>query len=180
MSQYELFCNDHEIIGQNIMFFTEAIEGDNVRPFLEKHNLAQLEPDIWYSAQPLLDAFNEMAATGSSMSSFVSLGMKAIETARLPEGIESMPLMDTLTTMGQAYALNHRGSNIGEIKAEAVNGNHAKLTFNLPWPDDIWYGVCYGYTRRFAPKNTHFKVYYDTAVTRRDMGGSETIIHIVW
>jgi hypothetical protein len=179
-SQRQLFSPDHEIIGQNIMFFTDAIEGNNVKPFLEKHKIAHLDPEVWYPAQPLLDAFNEISETNSSMMDFVSLGMKAIETARFPEGIESVPLVESLGMMAASYALNQRGSNIGTITAEKVSDTHVKLSFVLPWPDDIWYGCVYGYTRRFAPKGTRFKVHYDTDVRRCDEGGKVTIIHVTW
>jgi hypothetical protein len=50
------------------------------------------------------------------------------------------------------------------------------------YPDDMSYGILYGYARRFLPPGTKFKVYYDPDVLPRDQGGSEnyTIIHISW
>ncbi len=49
-----------------------------------------------------------------------------------------------------------------------------------PYPDDLVYGVVFGFARRLLPPDVYFTVYYDAALPRRDEGGIETVIHVEW
>ena len=106
--------------------------------------------------------------------------MKEAEQAMVPPQFSQMNLGDVLMGVTQVFDLNNRGSDYGSCKAEKVGDKHVKVTLRAATPDDIWYGVFYGFVRRFAPKGVHFTVKYDSDIPRRENGGEFTIIHITW
>jgi hypothetical protein len=91
-----------------------------------------------------------------------------------------LPVPALFQTMNTAYRANARGTDPGEVKWDVINDHHVRLTVRVPFPDDEWYGVCYGYMRRFAPPGTQFTIYYDDAIPRCDLGGEVTVIHVEW
>jgi hypothetical protein len=49
---------------------------------------------------------------------------------------------------------------------------------DVPYPDDLMYGMMYGFVRRLAPAGSGHIVAYDETITRKDQGGDYTVIHI--
>lgn len=181
MPHYTLFHPDHEYLGQVLIDFENALGSNDIHQTFEKHGLINIDPQGWYPAQKFMDVLNDMEENEiAQMWDFVSIGLKQIEHAIVPPEFESLPLIQILQSLDATYHLNNRGTDIGEIKCEVVNENHVKLIFRVPQPEDAWYGVCYGYMRRFAPQDTIFRVYYDKNTPRRSEGGDKTVIHVVW
>ncbi|MBI5958326.1 MAG: hypothetical protein HY866_06320 [Chloroflexi bacterium] len=181
MAPYKLFHPDHEYLGQVLMDFQNAVEGESIHSIFKKHGLTNIQPQAWYPAQMFINILNDMKESRTmQMLDFVSIGMKQVENAVMPPGLAQLPLIDILRSMDTAYQMNNRGTDIGEIRCEVIDAHHVRLIFRVPQPDDIWYGVCYGYMRRLAPEGTHFTVYYDEHQPRREDGGEITIIHISW
>jgi len=169
-----------EIIGQNLMSTVVHINKENVQPILEKHGLVNIDPEKWYPLQTWMDVLNDIEETGSSMSDFVSLGLAIAETAVLPPEIENASFEEFCAGMDYAYQMNHRGGDVGHYVAEKIADGHMKVTVTAPYPDDQAYGVLYGFARRFLPTSTDFVVEYDENIPRKEMGGTETIVHITW
>jgi hypothetical protein len=46
-------------------------------------------------------------------------------------------------------------------------------------PDDLEYGILYGFAKRFLA-GTQFTVWYDEDLPRMDQGGDQTVIHVKW
>ena len=181
MPKYELFHPDHECLGQILIDFENAIGGEQIYPVFQKHGLANIDPEAWYPGQAYMDVLNDLEKNSSVQSTnFVSIGMKQVETAAMPPEFESLPIVEILKMMNDAYRLNNRGTDIGEIRCEVVGERHVKMHIRVPQPDDIWYGICYGYMRRHIQPGMVFTVAYDADVPRREQGGDETIIHISW
>jgi len=180
-NSWHVFSEDHVIPGQLMVDFKNAVNADEIMPYFEKHGLSTIDPAHWYPMQDLLDIYNDMAATkDGTMFDFVDIGMKTAEQAIVPPEFASLPLAVILQGSVQVFPLNNRGSDIGEVSVEMVNDKHAKITMRVPQPDDLWYGVYYGYTKRFSPPGTRFTVFYDKDIPHRDLGGEKTIIHITW
>jgi hypothetical protein len=78
------------------------------------------------------------------------------------------------------YQYLHRGGDAGKIVVEKITDTHYNTRHTVLYPDDMSYGVLYGYGRRFLPRGTQFKVYYDTSIQRLDDEGKFTDIHIEW
>ncbi len=181
MPHWHVFSADHEFPGQVIIDLANAVGSEEIMPYFKKHGLTNIDPKAWYPQQKLLDIYNEMETSKSgTMFDFVSIGMKEAEQAILPAQFQSLPLLSILQGVGEVFKLNNRGTDPGDLKCEVVTDKHVKMVLRATTPDNLWYGIFYGYVRRLAPKGTHFTVYFDENVPRRDNGGDVTIIHITW
>lgn len=181
MANWHTFSEDHEIPGQILLDLANAVGSEEIMPYYVRHGLTPIDPKAWYPQQKVLDVYNDMDGTkAGTMFDFVAIGMKEAEQAIIPPQMQSLPLLTILQGVGQVFKLNNRGTDPGEITVETVSAKHVKMILRIPQPDDIWYGIFYGYVRRFVPKGTEFTVAYDPDVRRKDQGGDVTIIHITW
>jgi hypothetical protein len=181
MTRWHVFHPDHEFPGQLLIDLANAIGSEDIMPYFEKHGMTNIDPKAWYPMQKLIDIYNEMQeAKSGTMFDFVSIGMKEAEQAIIPPQLQSLPLLSVLQSVGEVFKLNNRGTDPGEIKCEIVADKHVKMILRVTTPDDLWYGILYGYVRRFVPKGGHFTVFYDKDIPRRDEGNDVTIIHITW
>jgi hypothetical protein len=181
MTHWHVFSADHEVPGQILIDLANAAGSEEIKPYFEKHGMAQIDPKVWYPQQTLLDIYNDMADTKTdNMFDFVGIGMTEAKLAIVPVQFDTMPLIDILKGVEIVFNLNNRGTDPGNLHCEVVTDKHVKIIMRVTTPDDIWYGIFYGFVRRFIPNGTHFTVSYDPDVTRRDNGGDVTIIHIKW
>jgi hypothetical protein len=84
-----------------------------------------------------------------------------------------------METLDDAYRMNYRGTDIGEVRAERVDDTHVRIIIRSFEPDNLWYGNMHGLMRRFA-RGSRWTVYFDPDVPRREQGGEVTIIHVRW
>jgi len=104
--------------------------------------------------------------------SAADLGIKALT----PE-MKAMPVEKFLAAYSERYKTLHHG-DVGYVNFEKLDDKHFALITRTPYPDDMLYGVFYGYARQLKPSGKGFKVYYDPQVPHRDEGGDQTIIHV--
>lgn len=169
-----------ELAGHTAHALLESINRDNYFDILERHGFADIDETVWYPLQDLLNVMNDMNERGGTMMDFVSIGMVGGATSILPPQIECLSLREFFLSYGNTYQRIHRNGDAGEIQAAEVEENHLVLTLlDVPYPDDMMYGVFYSYARRFA-RGAHFTVAYDDELTRRDLGGDSTVVHITW
>jgi hypothetical protein len=171
-----------ETIGQNLRAFTDNIKGDRTRPIMEKHGMADLDPEKWYPTRKLLDALNEIAELPDITFNMVAIGMKIGEIVPIITDDENPTLEKALLAWNDVYQGLHRTGDVGEIKAVKVGEKHYKTMHSVVYPDDLSYGIQYAYARRFLPPGTKFTVFFDPNVTPRDQGGTGkyTVIHVRW
>ncbi len=168
-----------ETIGQNLGAFIDNLQGSETAPIMKKHGLVDIDPNAWYPANMILDALNEMAKVTNTSANMTAIGMKIGQIVPF-FGVENPTLEHALSVWNDVYQALHRGGDVGKIRAEKVEDKHWKTAHSVIYPDDMSYGILYGYGRRFL--KTPFKVFYDPDVKARDHGGTgnETIIHIKW
>ena len=177
----QLTCDpDLEILGRPVLGFVDNVRSNVIYPYLERHNLVDIQPDQWYPAQLFLDVLNDLAAESTASMDFVAIGMGLAAKIIFPPEMENASLEDILLAWGHKYDIDHRGPNKGYLKVEIVEPGHIKSIHKHPYPDDFEYGLAYGLCRRFRPEGVSFRVYYDEDTLRMDQGGEETIIHVVW
>ncbi len=171
-----------EISGRTAHALLESINRENYLHILERHGLSDINEDSWYRLQGLLDILNDINQQGGAMMDFVSIGMAAGANSVLPPEMQDVPLKKFLLAYPHLYQQRlHRNGDPGEIRVETRADNHVVLTLlDIPYPDDLMYGLFYSYARRFARPGMHFMVQYDDELTRRDSGGEYTVIHITW
>ena len=181
MAHYRVFSADQEIPGKILIDLENAVGSEEIMPFFVKHGMTNIDSQAWYPMQKLLDIYNDMTDhKDGTMFDFVSIGMKEAEQAIVPSRFQTMSLSEILMSVTQVFDLNNRGSDYGSCKAEKVTDKHVRVTIRAATPDDIWYGVFYGFVSRFAPKGVHFTLKYDPDIPHRENGGDETVIHITW
>jgi hypothetical protein len=174
--RYEPFSEDCEILGQVMLSLVMCVNAENIKPYLEKYNLTQIDPRKWYPARLMSAILSDMADAGGVMFDFVSIGMKLADLTPEPPG-------DTFTEKILVWKeqdnKTSRGSDTGYSTTEMVGDKHLKIVNRRSSPDDLLYGYLYGFARRFL-KGTRFMVKYDESVPRRENGGDVTIIHVTW
>lgn len=167
-----------EVYGQNLRAWIDNVQGYEVMPILEKHNLTNINPDQWYPTHQWLDVLNDLRDQGNLMSNLVAIGLQIGTTIPLPD---NLTLPQVLMAWDDAYQHLHRYGDAGSIRCEKVNDKHYKTTHTDLYPDDFTYGLAYGYARRLLPRGTSFKIYYEPDTPRRDDGNApSTILHITW
>jgi hypothetical protein len=173
---------ESETIGFNIMAFLGNLQGDRTSLVMEKYGLLDIDPESWFPTQKYLDALNELAISPDFSSSLVAIGLEVGMMPLLPPDLENPTLEQVLMRWDDMYQMSHCNADVGGIAVEKVGEKHYKTIHTVVYPDDMSYGILYGYARSFLPPGTKFKVYYDPDVLPRDQGGSEnyTIIHISW
>jgi hypothetical protein len=180
MPRYTLLHPDTEMLGQVILDFENAIVTDKFKELFKKHGLTNIDAKKWYPAQPWLDLLNEILEDQSSLLDLVSIGIRQLELAIIPDDFASKSLVEILSSMDDAYRLNYRGTNPGGIKTEVVSERQVKMTVNNFEPDELWYGNIVGMMRRFAPADSQFTVTYAPDIPRRSEGGDVTVFLIAW
>jgi hypothetical protein len=180
MTQIKAFGPDAEVLGGAIHGFIMAVNKENIWPHLEKLDMTDIDPNAWYPKQKYIDLWNSIAEDNeSAMFDFVSIGMTIAQNA-WPKEMDELEPEDVLAGWGDTFDAVNRGEDRGYVRAEKVEDKHWMVRCYTPDPDDLNYGVAYGFSKRFLPQGTRFTVFYDEDVPRRDEGGEETIIHIQW
>jgi hypothetical protein len=161
--------------------FTTCMLADEVTPVLERHNMLDLNPDEWYPLGRWMAFIDDLRGKEGAMYDFVAVGLRVAEVTYLPPQVLQMPFEMLMTTaIPQGHSVGYRNGYTGYCKVERVGPGHLLYRLNSPFPDDLNYGIFFGYVRRFLPKGTKFTVKYDETAPRQDHGGDETLIHVIW
>jgi hypothetical protein len=167
-----------ELRGNTVQAFLQSVMHPDFANILAKHGFADIDPDIWYPLQDVLNVMRDISQGSNATMSLVSIGIAAAENSAYPPEVEALPADQFFALYCDVYPTRHRGGDAGWVEFEKVSHDHLILRFQSPYPDDMLYGLVYGYARRFFGKGTHFSVMYDDEVLRRDQGGEVTVVHI--
>ncbi|GAB4521454.1 MAG: hypothetical protein OHK0046_32830 [Anaerolineae bacterium] len=169
-----------ELNGNTTYAFISSVLHDDYAHILEANDLAEIDREAWYPLQNILTVLHEIANMRGAMLTLVSIGIAAADNAELPAEVAKLSPGQFLKLYEQLYPARHRNGSPGKVLVELVSNTQARITLtaDVPYPDDVMYGVFYGYMRRFAPHD--FVVAYDEKTSRRDLGGSDTIINVSW
>ncbi len=180
MQTYQAFDPQSEMTGQSVQGMIKNLLHDDIAKVLARHHLDNIDPNAWYRLQDLLGVLNDVTGQGvNSTSIFVSIGMGAADLGYegLPPQLKDISLEQFLAAYGARYRTLHHG-DVGYVNFEKVSDDHFVLTTKVPYPDDMMYGVFYGFARHLKPKGKGVSVSYDSQQPRRDEGGDVTIIHV--
>lgn len=161
-----------EAAGHAILAVTSAL-GEGVQPIMVKHGIVDLHAEGWYPLKAWLDVMDEISA----MYDQVAMGMKIVETAVFPPGIDSIE--SVLNSVEIAYQMNHRGGYIGHYTVEKLGERNYKVVAQTHFPDFFTYGILYGLCREFAPPNSNLTVTHDSAPCKKDGADSCTYL-VAW
>lgn len=170
-----------EVIGASMLSIIDNAQAEEIHPLLLKHDLTNIEPQAWYAANRWLEVMNEMSAGFNASSNFVAIGMMIAQNVVLPSNMENATLPQILTMWDKIYQMQHRGGDAGNKQVEKLSENQYRVTLRDLYPDDLSYGVAYGFCRRFLPEDKDFTIKYEDLSKRRDTGThTETVLIIEW
>lgn len=171
-----------EVIGAAMVSYIDNIEAETIRPLLEKYKLVDLRPDQWYPLQPWLDLiWDELSVMPGFSSSMIAVGLKVVEFALTPPEMAGVSLGQMLEGWDIHFHANHRNGEVGKITTEKVTDKYYRTIHQHIYPDDLNYGLAYGFARHCLPKGTPFKVWYEDYDYRLDNGGADkTVICVKW
>ncbi|MBZ0308307.1 MAG: hypothetical protein K8I82_19740 [Anaerolineae bacterium] len=170
-----------EIIGQVLAAYVDDLRSESRGTVLDVYQVSEINPQAWYPAMPWLDYLYSLASQTGFSTMMVAVGLKVAETARMPPEMRGISLGEILMMWNTHYHANHRYGEIGEIFTEKVNEKYYRTIHNHLYPDDMNYGIAYGFARVFSPAGTRVSVWYENPDHRLDKGGGdETIISVRW
>jgi len=177
-----LTCDpDVKVVGGNILSVLQNVNAKEIHPYAVKHELGDVKADEWYPLTQWLDMMNDLIENTYFMSNLVAIGMSLAEKVNLPPHMQDATYEDILLAWDDIYHHQHQGDNIGNHHIEKISDTQFKCTFTDVYPDDLKYGIAYGFARRFLPKGTQIIIEYDDLNNRMDEGSSpETVMHISW
>ncbi|MBC8172013.1 MAG: hypothetical protein H7X77_10085 [Anaerolineae bacterium] len=181
MPHYQSFDPATEITGLSALSLLKNIMHKDIADIIHRHGLDQIDPNAWYPLQSLLDVLSDISEGENVTSTFVSIGMAAAQPGydAMSEQMKAMSLGEFLKLYADVYKSRMRHGETGWIKVEQQAKNHYVLTLYIPYPDDVFYGVFYAYTRLFRPAGQGFTVKYDDKTVSREKGGEVTVLHVV-
>lgn len=162
-----------EVLGISMLSLPVCIGADEIMPIFERHGIAQIDPDRWYSQQIILNVYKDIVEGRTNVSdNLVSIGVKSTETMALPPEINSVEAV--LGTLSGSYSIYHRNTWPGEgTEVRYLGEGHAQSILNVPYPNDIFYGYYWGLMRRYVPKGMKFRItYLDSKDVPSDISGT--------
>ena len=169
-----------ELNGHSTNAFLSSLFTDQFMPLLEKHGFAEIDTADWYPLNNVLAVLSEIQEGDNVTSTFVSIGMAAAQNAPLPAEVQALSPVQFVKLYEQLYPTRHRNGSPGSITVEIINDETASITLDkdVPYPDDVMYGVIHGYARKLTPEGKISILRYDDTQKRRELGGSETTMQL--
>jgi hypothetical protein len=168
-----------ELNGQTTNAFLSSLLTDEYMPVLEKHGFTHIDIEQWYPLHKVLAVVQEIHDGNNSMSRLISLGMAAANNIELPPEVLALSPIEFLKLYEKLYPTRHRNGEPGTVQVTVVDANTALITLgsDVPYPDDLMYGVFYAYAQRLTPRDSHSMLkYIENGQPRREFGGTQTVI----
>lgn len=181
LPRFHAFDPRAEIVGNTVLAFITNIMHAEIKRILENHGLDEIEADKWYLIQNVLDVMNDISQETDASASFVSIGIAAaqLSIAKLPAEALSVPIDQFFMTYEKIYLSKMRYGDVGWITPKRISAHHLTIEARSPFPDDVMYGVFYGYIRALRPSDKGFTLKYDDDHLRHDFGGESTLYHLL-
>lgn len=145
---------------------------------LNENGIVDPKPGMWFKQQDWLNAFKTISETVGSHT-INTIGQKIPENAQFPPQITE--IHGALTSLNQAYQMNHRGGLIGDYKYEKTDDKSGKMTCTNPYPDIFDSGIITAIGREFLPADSYnIKVIIDESQPVREKGADSTTFIISW
>jgi hypothetical protein len=176
MAEFISFEPNVEVSGR-VVLSTFAAPDEQTGPVLEKYSLSKVSPEAWYPLQSMLDVLRELAEMGHF--NMVAIGMTIPDVALFPPEIDTVE--KALTSLGEAYQMNHRGGEIGEYVFKKIGERSGEVLCRNPYSSDFDYGLIYRLIQKYRPDDSDsFRVVRDDSVSNRKNGGDACTYHVSW
>lgn len=147
-----------EVLGASMLALPACLKANEIMPLLQRHGLAEIDPQKWYPQQGILNLYRDIEEGRSNVSeNLVSIGIKSVETMGFPPEVNTMQSM--IMAMAGSYDQVHRNIQPGEgTWGRLVGENHAQAILNTPYPDDVFYGYYWGLMKKYTPAGMRFRI----------------------
>ena len=170
-----------EISGHTLTAYISGTHTDIILRIFKKYGLEDIQPEKWYPLQPLLSALYEIGTHPDASSSLVSIGVKIAEYGVEPPDLKSARLAMVLEGWEKHLYANVRNGDVGHVITEKINPTYYRITHQNVFPDDLCYGLAYGFARAHLPIGSNFKVWYEDYQHRIDNSDSDkTVVCVSW
>jgi hypothetical protein len=170
-----------QISGATVLSLVENMTAADFAPLISKYGFDAIDPDKWYPLQDYLDFVADAVENRGLAFNLVAIGMSIAEVAIMPPELANASFPQMVMGWDDHYQANFRNGDVGRKTTIKVADQHYKIVHDQTVvPDDIEYGVLYGFAQRFLPPDTLFDVWFDEDVPRMDEGGDQTILHVSW
>ena len=171
-----------EVMGFVPLAFFGNLDSDVLDPIMRDLgiDIRQFQPEGWYKTQDVLDILRKLQAYEGTLFAYVAFGKRAAETAYLPPETQAMSFADFLVNFEKLFPARDRNGSPGYCRCQKLSDHEVVIRYQIPYPDDVFYGMFYGYGRRLLPKGTNLTVTYESNDQRRDFGCPETALRITW
>ncbi|MDX2162344.1 MAG: hypothetical protein SF162_13540 [bacterium] len=154
-----------EVNGQYLLGIIGSMNEDDVRPYREKHGLNHIDPAQYYSAQKVINFYDDLEHAPGGMFNLVAVGMNIVAHMQYPPHLKTV--QDILPLVTQMHYAGWRGAHPGDLLVDNLSDTHVRFTFvGLPLPSDLVYGLCYGLIKRFTPPGSTIRVHRTQADDR--------------
>lgn len=150
--------SESEVLGTTASSLVQNVRADHIQPILSKHGLEVIEADKWYPMQIVLDVFKDIVESRENVvEDLVAVGIKTVETAPLPPTVNSVE--SALVFIDQAAKLTsrHVPPEFG-APLRVVEAQHALVTNNIPYPNQLLYGYIWGLVNRVKAPDHIFSI----------------------
>jgi hypothetical protein len=152
-----------------------------MRTLAAEFDLGDVRTDAWYPLQKAINFLNEMSNHPNLRSNLVATGLAIVDTALMPEELAGASFEDWVKGWDAHYQANFRNADVGQKSAVMVSPRHYMIVLDgTVMPDDLEYGVLYGFAKQLLPSSSEFTVWYDENEMSMDEGGDRTILHVEW
>ena len=133
----------------------------------------RIDPDRWYDFDWALSIYRKIEAEVGK-ATITEVGRRMIETAEYPPGLDSV--QNLLMALGQAYRLNARGPDIGDISCTLHDDYSATLVWTTIFPCGLNIGIMQGSCSRYGAE----ALIEHEPGSCVDLGGSHCTYHVSW
>jgi hypothetical protein len=138
-----------EVHGRMLLALIENINVNDIASTLKAFGLAHINPDQWYPLQTLIDLHNTLIHQPNAASNMTAIGVKAAETAVLPPQIDTLEKL--LAGYDDAYRANYRHlPEDDRYDVQFIGDRRVVVTNHTHNPNEIVYGVLWGFAKRFS------------------------------
>jgi hypothetical protein len=177
--------SDVEVRGTTVCLVVEGLSdlsdeaARQANEILVDAEMADPEPDSWYSLRDWIDVLDEIGATVGD-DALRELGVK------VPKGVEWPPDVNTtrqgFDTVNEAYQLNHRGGEIGSYEFVETGDRERTVICENPYPCPFDKGLLEGVLRVFGEEFNYspMVLIHETGDECRADGGDRCTYRVTW
>ncbi|HLT36366.1 MAG TPA: hypothetical protein VK034_08770 [Enhygromyxa sp.] len=144
-----------------------------VQKILTHAGVDRIDPERWYEFGWAASIYYKIGVE-VGRAALIEVGRKMIESAEYPGGINGIHTL--LMALGDAYRLNARGPEIGEITCTLEDEHSATLVWNTPFPCALNVGILEGSCSRYGAR----ALVEHGAGGCMDDGGASCTYHVSW